>query len=69
MLMITYALLPCTVVLEFNPAQPEDLNISSRHCYLADAPAILKHAGEKKVQPRAFILPTGDMGRWPAEGD
>ena len=44
-LLITYALLPCTVVLEFNPAQPEDLKICSRHCYVADAPAIMQYAG------------------------
>lgn len=44
-LLVTYALLPCTVVLEFNPAQPKDLKIRSRHCYVSDAPAILQNAG------------------------
>ena len=44
-LLITYALLPCTVVLEFTPAQPENVKIRSRHCYVAEAPAILQNAG------------------------
>ena len=44
-LLITYALLPCTIVLEYIPEEPDNLRFRSKHCYATDAPAILQASG------------------------
>lgn len=48
-LLITYALLPCTVVLEFVPAKPDNLRLRSRHCYATKAAAILQISGRWRL--------------------
>jgi len=49
-ILITYALLPCTVVLELDLANPEALRIRSRHCYMPQAPSILQATGRHLQQ-------------------
>ena len=44
-LLVSYALLPCTVILEFLPAEPDNLKLRSKHCYNAEAAAILQTSG------------------------
>ena len=35
----------CTVILEFVPAEPDNLKLRSRHCYDTEAAAILQTSG------------------------
>ena len=44
--MIYYALLPCTVVLEFDMGQPDGVLLRSRACYAEQAPAIKQQTGQ-----------------------
>lgn len=52
-LMIYYALLPCTVVLEFDMGQPDGAALRSRACYDDQAADIQQQTGT----PRSAILP------------
>ena len=44
-LMIYYALLPCTVVMEFDTQQPDGVLMRSRACYVDQAAAIEQQTG------------------------
>ena len=46
-LMIYYALLPCTVVLEFDAEKPDGVAMRGRTCYDAEASAIEQHTGRR----------------------
>ena len=48
-LLITYALLPCTIILEFVPSEPDSLRLRSRHCYTPEAAAILQTSGARHL--------------------
>ena len=50
-LLVIYALLPCTVVLEYVPEEPDNLRFRSRHCYAPDAAAILRASGGWHLGP------------------
>lgn len=45
-LMVYYALLPCTVVLEFDMGQPDGVILRSRACYDNQAAIILQQTGQ-----------------------
>lgn len=45
-LMIYYALLPCTVVLEFDMGQPDGVVLRSRACYTGQATVIEQQTGQ-----------------------
>ena len=44
-LLIYYALLPCTVVLEFDPAAPDGVSLAHRDCFAGSAAATLENTG------------------------
>ena len=46
--MIYYALLPCTVVMEFDTQQPDGVLMRSRACYDDQAAAIEQQTGEQQ---------------------
>ena len=48
-LMIYYALLPCTVVLQFDMGQPDGVVMRARTCYDAQAAAIQEQTGVSHV--------------------
>ena len=48
--MIYYALLPCTVVLEFDMGQPDGVVMRSRSCYAEQAPVIEQQTGQPYTQ-------------------
>ena len=52
-LMIYYALLPCTVVLEFDTGQPDGVLMRGRTCYDAEAAAIEQHTGTREHLPES----------------
>ena len=43
--MVYYALLPCTVVMRFDPSVPNGMTPHSRHCYEQQSANILQHTG------------------------
>ncbi len=45
-LLILYGILPCTVVLEFDPLRPSEPSIRSRTCYVLDTVPILQASGK-----------------------
>ena len=48
--MIYYALLPCTVVLEFDMGQPDGVMMRSRSCYAEQAAVIEQQTGQLYTQ-------------------
>lgn len=57
-LLILYAVLPCTVVLEFDASRPSELQIRSRSCYVLEVPNVLNASGiflPGKIPPSKFL--------------
>ena len=53
-LMIYYALLPCTVVLEFDKGQPDGVALRSRACYDDQAAVIEQQTGVTPQMKQVF---------------
>ena len=67
--MIYYALLPCTVVLEFDMGQPDGVLLRSRACYAEQATVIEQQTGQTEHSWISLHMPPYTSSLWPADWD
>ena len=62
--MIYYALLPCTVVLEFDMGQPDGVVLRSRACYAEQATVIEQQTGQLEHSQKSLRAPPDTSAQW-----